>query len=353
LPGKAASPRSWASIFFRRAVALAEQYRRPGQRVCHTVQTNGTLVDDEWARFFRLHDFLLGLSVDGPRELHDIYRVDKAGRGTFDHVMRGLAHLRRHDVDVNILCTVHKANQDHPLEVYRFFRDELEMRYLQFIPVVERATPDMLSAANAGWSARKGARRPFYSQQGSLVTERSVDPDRYGAFLIAIFDEWVRRDVGTVFVQHFDSALANWLRVPGAVCVFNETCGTALALEHNGDVYSCDHFVQPDYKLGNITETPLVDLVASDRQHAFGHAKRTGLPRLCRECLVRFACHGECPRNRFVMTPDGEAGLNHLCAGYKAFFTHIDLPMQVMADLLRRGRYADEIMPLLASDASA
>ncbi|HEU0027199.1 MAG TPA: anaerobic sulfatase maturase [Ktedonobacterales bacterium] len=336
--------------FFERSVEYAKRYRRPGQRISYTIQTNGTRLDDAWGAFFKAYGFLVGLSVDGPREYHDAYRVDKGGRGSFDQVMRGWEVLKRHEVDTNILCTVHAANQDHPLDVYHFFRDDLGVQFIQFIPIVERATEESLPLANQGWSPAPSGKRPLYTVSGNLVTERSVQSEAYGRFLIAIFDEWVRRDVGTVFVQSFDTALANWMRVPGAVCIFSETCGQALALEHNGDLYCCDHFVEPAYHLGNIRQTHMLELVASDRQRAFGLAKRDTLPRYCRECAVRFACHGECPRNRFISTPDGEPGLNYLCAAYKAFFTHIDRPMRLMADLLRQGRYADEVMALLAEE---
>lgn len=335
--------------FFKRSIEYAERYRRPDQHVSYTIQTNGTRLDDDWGAFFKVHGFLVGLSVDGPREYHDAYRVDKGGKGSFDQVMRGWEVLRRNEVDFNILCTVHAVNQDHPLEVYRFFRDDLGAQFMQFIPIVERATAETLPLANQGWSPVPSGKRPLYTVTGNLVTERSVQPEAYGRFLIAIFDEWVRRDVGRIFVQHFDTALANWMRVPGAVCIFSETCGQALALEHNGDLYCCDHFVEPAYRLGNIRQTHMIELVASDRQRAFGLAKRDTLPRYCRECSVRFACHGECPRNRFISTPDGEPGLNYLCAGYKAFFTHIDRPMRLMAGLLRQGRYADDVMSLLAA----
>ncbi|HEU5349146.1 MAG TPA: anaerobic sulfatase maturase [Ktedonobacterales bacterium] len=336
--------------FFERSVEYAERYRRPGQRISYTIQTNGTRLDDAWGTFLKAHDFLVGLSVDGPRAYHDAYRVDKGGKGSFDQVMRGWQVLKRHDVEFNILCTVHAANQDHPLDVYHFFRDDLGAQFMQFIPIVERATEESLPLANQGWSSAPSGKRPLYTVAGDLVTERSVRPEAYGRFLIAIFDEWVRRDVGTIFVQHFDTALANWMRVPGAVCIFSETCGQALALEHNGDLYCCDHFVEPAYRLGNIRQTHMIEMVASDRQRAFGLAKRDTLPRYCRECSVRFACHGECPRNRFISAPDGEPGLNYLCAAYKAFFTHIDHPMRLMVDLLRQGRYADEVMSLLAED---
>lgn len=315
--------------FFRRALALADRYRRPGQTLHHTIQTNGTLLTDEWCALLAEHRFLVGLSVDGPPHLHDTYRVDKRGGPTFDRVRRGWDLLRRHGVDTNILCTVHAANQDAPLEVYRFFRDDLGARHLQFIPIVERDN-------DTGF------------QEGDTVTDRSVDPHAWGQFLVAVFDEWLARDVGTVFVQMFDAALASWLRLPGTVCIFAETCGDAVALEHNGDLYACDHFVEPAHLIGNIMQTHMVELVASPKQRAFGAAKRDTLPRYCRECSVRFACNGECPKNRFVPTPDGEPGLNYLCAGYKAFFTHIDGPMRLMADLLRQGRDASEVMGILA-----
>jgi uncharacterized protein len=339
--------------FFRRSVAFADKYKQPGQLIQHTIQTNGTQLDDQWSAFFKEHNFLVGLSVDGPREMHDAYRVNKGGEGSFEQVMRGLSFLKKHKVDFNIICTVHAAKQDHPLELYHFFRDDLGAEFIQLIPIVERATEAMLPLANEGWSERPGGQRPLYTLEGSLVTDRSVQAEKYGQFLIAIFDDWVRRDVGKIFIQHFDSALANWVGAPGAVCVFNETCGQAMALEHNGDLYSCDHFVEPRYKLGNIQETPLVQLLSSQQQFKFGQDKRDTLPRYCRECEVRFACHGECPRNRFILTPDGEPGLNYLCAGYKAFFKHIDRPMRLMASLLRQGRYADEAMQILASAEAA
>jgi uncharacterized protein len=332
--------------FFHHAVELVERHRRADQTIEHTIQTNGTKLDAEWCAFFREHDFLVGLSIDGPREMHDAYRVDKGGKGTFDAVLTAARLLQDENVEFNVLCTVHAANGDRPLDVYRFFRDELGTKYMQFIPIVERATPELLASANEGWGTRK-ADRPLYVQDGGLVTERSIRSEQWGAFLIAIFDEWVRHDVGTVFVQLFDAALASWLGYPAAMCIFAETCGDAVALEHTGDLYSCDHFVEPAFKLGNIRFTHMLELLGSEQQRAFGNAKRDTLPQYCRECEVRFACHGECPRNRFISTPDGEPGLNYLCAGYKAFFNHVDEPMKVMADLLRKGRYADEVMGVL------
>lgn len=329
--------------FFRRSVALAERHRRPDQRVLHTIQTNGTLIDDEWAAFFRQAGYLVGLSIDGPRALHDAYRVSKRGEGTFDDVVRAWDILRRHEVDTNVLCTINAANQDHPLEVYRFFRDALQARYIQLIPVVERATADTIALANLGWGGLRGTDRPLYRQQGSLVTGRSVNARKFGRFLIGIFDEWVEHDVGTVFVTTFDVALGSWMGQHNA-CIVAPECGRALAMEHNGDVYACDHFVEPGYLIGNVRDTPLAALVTSEQQRRFGRNKFDSLPRYCRECPVQFACHGECPRNRFIGTPDGEPGLNYLCAGYRAFFQHIDAPMKTMVDLIRQGRYADEIM---------
>jgi uncharacterized protein len=317
--------------FFRRSVKLAEQFKRPGQTVRYTMQTNGVLLDDEWCQFFKAHQFLIGLSLDGPQPLHDAYRVDKGGQGSFDKVMRAAHLLQAHQVDVNILTTVHAANADYPLEVYRFLRDEVQAQFIQFIPIVERAN-------QTGF------------QEGSTVTERSVRAEQYGQFLITIFDEWVRQDVGQVFVQLFDVALGSWLGAPASLCIFAPTCGNALAMEHTGDLYSCDHFVEPNYLLGNIKDTPMIELVASDKQRQFGRDKKDTLPRYCRECDVRFACHGECPKNRFIETPDGEPGLNYLCAGYKAFFHHIDRPMRIMAQLIRQRRAPAEIMAILRQE---
>jgi uncharacterized protein len=335
--------------FYRRGVELAERLRRPEQTVLHTMQTNGVLLDDAWCAFFKEHHFLIGLSVDGPREMHDAYRVNKGGAGTFEQVMRGYEALRRNEVDVNILCTVHAANADHPLEVYRFFRDELGAEFLQFIPIIERSTPAMLPVANQGWSERPGGHRTLYTQTGELVTERSVRAEQFGRFQIEIFEEWVRRDVGKVYVQMFDVALGSWVGMH-SLCIFAPTCGNALALEHNGDLYSCDHYVEPDYLLGNIADAPMVELVASPRQREFGQHKQNSLPQYCRECEVKFACNGGCPKDRFIATPDGEPGLNYLCAGYKAFFNHVDRPMRIMAELLKADRAPAEIMAWYAAE---
>ena len=290
--------------FFRRAVHYQQKHRKPGMRIFNALQTNGVVLDDDWCAFLREHHFLVGLSLDGPPMLHDTYRVDRGGQPTLDRVMRGLTFLKKHRVAFNILTTVHAVNADHPLDVYRFLRDEVRAPFIQFIPIVER---DPESGGH------------------------SVTAQQYGDFLIAVFNEWVQFDVGRVFVQIFDSALAAWVGYRPGLCIFEETCGTALVLEHNGDVYSCDHFVELAHKLGNLTVTPLTRLVDSEQQTRFGRAKRDTLPAYCLNCEVRFVCNGGCPKDRIIQTPDGEAGLNTLCQGYRAFFNHIDRPMQGMA----------------------
>lgn len=333
--------------FFQRSVEITRQLLPAGKSVEFTMQTNGTLLDDEWCRFLADNSFLVGLSIDGPPDVHDAYRVDKHGRPTSHRVLEALEMLQRHGVEVNVLCTVHAANQDRPLDVYRYFRDDLGIGFMQFIPIVERATEVTLEVANMGWSSsRKG--RPLYVNEGSLVTERTVDSTKWGLFLAAIFDEWVRNDVGDVFIQYFDAALAAWLGMGSPMCIFAETCGAVPVVEHNGDLYSCDHFVEPKHLLGNINQTHMVELMAKPQQRKFGDDKRDTLPQYCLDCEVRFACNGECPAHRFISTPDGEPGLNYLCAGYKHFFNHIDEPMRIMADLLRQGRMAPEIMDILA-----
>jgi uncharacterized protein len=322
--------------FFRHSLELQIKYQKPGTRIENTFQTNGVLLNDEWCRFFHENSFLIGLSLDGPKDIHDTYRKDKGGHGTFDRVERAARLLQKHRVEFNILCTVNRKNADHPLEVYRFFRDELGARYIQFIPIVERIN----EYGETGL------------QEGNRVTERSVRPEQWGRFLNSIFDEWVRRDVGRTFVLNFDGALAGWLNMAGTVCIFGPTCGRGMALEHNGDLYSCDHFVEPGYFLGNILQTPMIELAASDRQRKFGRDKRDTLPLYCRQCEVLHICNGECPKNRFMKTPDGEQGLNYLCEGYKAFFKHADKPMQIMAALIRKGRLAEEVMKGMGTEES-
>lgn len=338
--------------FFRRSVELVDRFKRPWQRVEYTIQTNGVLLDDEWCAFLKDHGFLVGLSVDGPQGMHDTYRVNRGGRGTHRQVMKALGALRRHDVDLNILCTVNAANVEHGSTVYRYFRDELGARFMQFIPIVERATPETLQLANAGWTRRLGEQRLLYTQTGSVVTERSVGGPEYGRFLVDVYEEWLRGDVGTVFVQLFDVTLQAYFG-QYSLCVHAPTCGTALALEHNGDVYSCDHFVEPAHLLGNIHRTHMLDLVASPQQRAFGRRKRDALTRQCRTCDVLTLCHGGCPKDRFAVSRDGEGGHNHLCEGLHDFYTHTRPTMTAMARLVREGRYADEIMSDIAADDAA
>jgi uncharacterized protein len=318
--------------FYRKAIEFQEKYRRPGMTFENTMQTNGTLLNDEWCEFFKENNFLIGVSLDGPAHLHDIYRLDKGGRPTFDKVIRGLRLLQKHGVEYNILVTVNRVTGDHGREIYRFLRDEVGANWIQFIPVVERINPDGLNLI----------------QVGDQVSVRSVRPKQYGRFLVQVFDEWVHNDVGNVFVQTFEAALRNWMRLPtSGMCVFEKTCGFGLALEHNGDLYSCDHFVEPDYLLGNINQEHMFEMVGSQVQHKFGQDKHATLPKYCLECPVLFACHGECPKNRFTETPGGESGLNYLCGGYKAFFHRIDEPMKILAMLMNTGRPAADVMQIL------
>jgi uncharacterized protein len=319
--------------FYRKAIQFQEQYRKPGMTFENTMQTNGTLLDDEWCQFFKENNYLIGLSLDGPRQFHDAHRVDKGNQGTFEKVMRGLRLLQKHQVEYNILVTVNRVTGDHPREIYSFLRDEVGTKWIQFIPVIERVNPD-------GYN--------IY-QAGNTVTNRSVQSEQFGRFLIQVFDEWIRNDVGEIFVQTFEAAARNWMGLPtSGMCVFEETCGYGLALEHNGDLYSCDHFVEPDYLLGNIKEEHMLQMVGSSGQSHFGLDKRDSLPQYCLDCDVRFACHGECPKNRFIETPDGEPGLNYLCAGYKGFFHRINEPFKILNFLLRAGRPASDAMAIVA-----
>lgn len=317
--------------FFRRTVEAERKYARPGQRAAHSIQTNGVLIDESWCRFFHDNGFLVGLSLDGPRELHDTFRRDRGGKSVFSRVARAARLMQEHGVEFNILCTVNAANSHHPLNVYRFFRDEIGARYVQFIPVVERTT----EPAN---------------RDGLQVTSRSVRGADFGVFLSVIFDEWVRHDVGFMFIPFFDAVLASYVYGESTLCVLRPTCGDALALEHNGDLYSCDHYVDPVFLLGNILETPVGELLFTERQRAFGRAKSASLPGECRECRFLFTCHGECPKNRVLATRNGEPGLNWLCDGLKAFFAHTERPMQLMAGLLSRGQSAGSIMRILAEE---
>ena len=335
--------------FFKRAVEIVETYRRPDQSVQHTFQTNGVLLDDDWCVFFKQHGFLVGLSCDGPREIHNTYRVDRRGQGTFDLVMKGWSLLRKHEVDFNILCTVNAANQELGRAVYRFFRDELGAKWVQFIPIVERATEETLAIANQGWSEQPGRKRMLYTQTGNLVTERTVGARQYGQFLVDIFEEWVRHDVGKVFVQLFDVTLEAFFG-RHLLCIHAPTCGYGPALEHNGDLYSCDHFVEPRFKLGNIHQTHMRELISSPEQRKFGQDKRNTLTAQCQGCKVRHLCNGGCPKDRFALSRDGEPGQNYLCPGLELFFMHTGPLFAKMAQLFQQGRAPSEVMAWVAAD---
>lgn len=320
--------------FFRQAVALQKQYAQ-GKEIHNAFQTNGILLNDAWCEFLAANSFLVGISIDGPEDLHDGYRVDRGGHGTFKRVMRGIGFLKKHAVEFNTLSVVHRKNSQRPREVYEFLK-EIGSGFMQFIPLVERMTIEPVTDG-LPLVAPSDARE-------CLVTEWSVRARDYGQFLCDIFDCWVRQDVGKVYVQMFDVALAGWVGMEPPLCVYRKTCGDAMVVEHNGDVYSCDHFVYPDYRLGNLMERTLEDLPQSPEQRQFGHDKLASLPDMCLQCTWRFACNGGCPKHRFISTPDGQPGLNYFCAGYKKFFAHADPKMRLMADALRRGQPAATVM---------
>lgn len=327
--------------FFRRVVRCVELHRKAGQNVAHTIQTNGTLLDGEWCKFLKQHNILVGIGIDGPQSLHEACRPDEEGSGSFNAVMHGYELLRRHQVDVNVLCAIHAANAERPVEVYRFFRDELQARYLQFIPIVERTMEDQIPIANSGWDRSPAVDGPMYLRRGGQFTDRSVRADQFGRFLIATFNQWVRRDVGKVFVPTFNTALGSWLG-RDKLCLLSPTRGNAVAIEHNGALHTCDLYIEPKFRLRDLSETPLG--VGSGRQHAFGHNTPDSQSQHCHECAVLFACHGGCPRNRAVSSPEVESGLSYLSAAYELFFNHINPAMKTIAHLLGRDRFADEIM---------
>ncbi|MCI1914286.1 MAG: anaerobic sulfatase maturase [Bifidobacteriaceae bacterium] len=330
--------------FFEHAVELAEQLKRPGQQVHHAIQTNGTLLDDRWGKFLADNHFLVGISIDGPEELHDIYRVNRAGHGTQKQVIRGWNILKKYHVDTNILCTVHAGNEDHALEVYHYFRDTLGAQYIQFIPIVERVTRAELPLAEAGWHD-KHTKRPLYRQEGSDVTSRSVEPIKWGKFLSDIYDEWVTRDVGKVFVQLFDVTLGNALG-EYTLCTHAPVCGGEVAVLHTGEIYACDHWVEPGYERGNVATRSLADVVASPEQREFGMNKYTGLSEQCMKCPVRWACNGGCPKDRFVPAQDGVHQQNYLCPGYYHFFSHIQPDIEIMARMVQSNQNVAKIMDL-------
>lgn len=331
--------------FYQKAVVLQKKYAN-GKTIENAFQTNCTLLNDRWCAFFKEHNFLVGASIDGPEELHDAYRVDKSDKPSWARVMRGIEFLKKHEVEFNTLTCVNRVTSQKPLQVYRFLKS-IGSQYLQFIPIVERSADHLSKKLGLDYAAPPQLDKLSAAEDNPRVTYWSVRPEDYGEFLVQIFDRWVRKDVGHTYVQIIDVMLGKWLGMQGGTCVFAETCGDAMAIEHTGDVYSCDHFVYPKYHLGNIMNESLAQLVNSDAQRQFGQDKADKLPRYCRECEVRFACNGECPKHRFEQTPDGEAGLNYLCAAYKRFFKHIDPYMRVMANLYRSQRAPAEVMQLI------
>jgi uncharacterized protein len=319
--------------FYRTVVSIQQKHAR-GKRINNSLQTNGILLEDDWCEFLAKNRFLVGLSIDGPRELHDAYRVDKGKAPSFDRVLRGIGNLKKHGVEFNTLTVVHALNSRRPLEVYRFLK-EIGSGFMQFIPIVERiadAAADELALVSPD------------SDRSARIAPFSVEPLQYGKFLCAIFDEWVRNDVGKIFVQLFDVSLAAWMGMEPGLCAFQQTCGTAGVIEHNGDIYSCDHYVYPENKLGNLMMSPLSELMGSAQQNRFGRDKLERLPQDCLACSVRFVCNGECPKHRFVPASNGEERLNYLCPGYQYFFSHIDPYMKFMAAELQEDRPASNVI---------
>lgn len=321
--------------FYRKVLRLQKKYAR-GRTIDNCIQTNGTLLNDEWCQFFRDNHWLVGVSIDGPERFHDRYRHNVGGRPSFARVMKGIECLNRYGVEWNAMAVVNDFNGDHPLEFYRFFKD-INCHYIQFTPIVERIMP------------HADGRRLACPADGNALplAEFSVKPEQWGNFLCTIFDEWVMNDVGRYFIQIFDSTLANWVGEQPGVCTMARTCGHAGVMEYNGDVYTCDHFVFPEYKLGNIMDKSLIEMMYGKREEDFGNAKVTTLPRQCRECEYLFACNGECPKNRFATTSDGEPGLNYLCEGYRRFFEHAAPAMDFMKRELQAHRPPANIMAAL------
>jgi uncharacterized protein len=325
--------------FFKRVVELQRPFAKQ-KSISNALQTNGTLLTDEWCAFLRKHHFMVGISIDGPQEIHDRYRLDRAGKGTFDQVMRGLRLLQKHKVEYNVLACVARETARRPLDVYNFFKTE-GVEFIQFAPVVER----MPDAGSSHYGLRlAGPATLDKEDQQTEVTPWTVIPEEYGDFLIAIYEAWVRHDVGKIFVMNFEWALNAWIGNPSPVCVHASRCGRSVVIEHNGDIFACDHCVYPQYRLGNIMTNQLPAMVEKSLQSGFGVVKETALPRWCRECDVLAACHGGCPKHRFKKTNYNEPGLQYLCKGYKKFFLHIRKYLSVMAQLLENGLPASRVM---------
>ena len=324
--------------FYKKALALQKKYAH-GKQIDNVIQTNGTLLTDEWCEFFAKNHWLVGISIDGPQEYHDHYRVTPAGKPSWEKVMQGISLLKKHRVEWNAMAVVNAYNAEHPLEFYHFFRDN-GCQYLQFTPIVERLTEHEDGRTLASLA----------DDREIPLTDTSVTPQQWGNFLCTIFDDWVRHDVGKTFVEIFDCTLANWMGVLPGICAYSKECGHAGVMEHNGDVYSCDHFVFPEYKLGNIREQSLIDMLYGEKQQAFSRLKHTSLPRQCKECVMEFACHGECPKNRFEKDKYGEPGLNYLCQGYYQYYTHVAPYMDFMKRELLAQRPPANIMNVLKNN---
>lgn len=324
--------------FYRKALALQKKYAH-GKQIDNVIQTNGTLLTDEWCEFFAKNHWLVGISIDGPQEYHDHYRVTPAGKPSWEKVMQGIQLLKKHRVEWNAMAVVNAYNAEHPLEFYHFFRDN-GCQYLQFTPIVERLTEHEDGRTLASLA----------DDREIPLADASVTPQQWGNFLCTIFDDWVRHDVGKTFVEIFDCTLANWMGVLPGICAYSKECGHAGVMEHNGDVYSCDHFVFPEYKLGNIRDQSLIDMLYGEKQQAFSRLKHTSLPRQCKECDMEFACHGECPKNRFEKDKYGEPGLNYLCQGYYQYYTHVAPYMDFMKRELLAQRPPANIMNVLKNN---
>lgn len=324
--------------FYKKALALQKKYAH-GKQIDNVIQTNGTLLTDEWCEFFAQNHWLVGISIDGPQEYHDHYRVTPAGKPSWEKVMQGIQLLKKHRVEWNAMAVVNAYNAEHPLEFYHFFRDN-GCQYLQFTPIVERLTEHEDGRTLASLA----------DDREIPLADASVTPQQWGNFLCTIFDDWVRHDVGKTFVEIFDCTLANWMGVLPGICAYSKECGHAGVMEHNGDVYSCDHFVFPEYKLGNIRDQSLIDMLYGEKQQAFSRLKHTSLPRQCKECDMEFACHGECPKNRFEKDKYGEPGLNYLCQGYYQYYTHVAPYMDFMKRELLAQRPPANIMNILKNN---
>ena len=321
--------------FYRKALSLQQKYAG-GRRIDNVIQTNGTLLTDEWCEFFAQNHWLVGISIDGPQPYHDHYRLTAAGKPSWQKVMQGIKLLKKHGVEWNAMAVVNAYNVNHPLEFYRFFKEN-GCQFLQFTPIVERLTRH-----------EDGRTLASLADKNEIpLSEASVTPEQWGYFLSAIFDEWVRKDVGKIFVEIFDCTLANWMGISPGICAYSKECGHAGVMEHNGDVYSCDHFVFPEYKLGNIRDHALIDMLYGEQQQEFSRLKHSSLPRQCKECDMEFACHGECPKNRFMKDKYGDSGLNYLCPGYYHYYQHVAPYMDYMKQELMSQRPPSNIMKVV------